>query len=183
MKTSLWNIWVTLHWLMAILLITLFLIGQLRLTTLNPDETKAIPLTFHIFLGSALMLIAGLRLALRRKILPKPLFSRASDSLKKNPIDLINQVTQPMIYFATLLMGISGISMSIPAGYFNSLFLDRREISPIDMSVYPARQFHVFISILLTIFVILHLLVFIQHQLIFKEKYFKKIWFIKRKPK
>ena len=168
---------------MAILVITMFLIGQFRLTTLISAETKVIPLTIHILLGVTLMIVVLLRLAIRRRVVSKPFFSRNLSSTRKNPTDQINRITQPLLYITTLLMGISGLSMSIPADLFGKLILGNGQPLPADMSIFPARQFHVFFSILLIFFVMVHLLVFVQHQFLFKEKYIEKMWFSKRKLK
>jgi|GEM_PF-5383333 len=165
------------------MVIIMFLIGQFRLTLLNSSENKVLPLTIHVLLGGSLMIVVLLRLAIRRRVASKPLFSRDLSTNRKNPIDQINRITQPLLYITTLLMGFSGLAMSIPADLFGKLILGNGQPLPADMSIFPARQFHVFISILLLIFVVVHLLVFIQHQFLFKEKYIRKMWFTKRKEK
>lgn len=183
MKIRQWNFWVFLHWLMAILVIGLFFIGQLRLNNLIPSSQKTTPLTIHVLLGNILLLVVILRLIYRKKITTKPLFVKPPKSGRVNSLDAINAYTQPLLYFVTILMCIAGISISLPANLFNILILQTSDPLPVDFNIFPARQAHVFISILLTVFVIIHFLVFVQHQFLKKEKYIKKMWFITRREK
>lgn len=183
MKIKQWNLWVFLHWLMAILVVILFFIGQFRLNNLIPSSEKAGPLTLHVFLGNTLLLVVVLRLFLRTRVTTKPIFQKVPKDQAKNTLDTINSYTQPLLYLFTLLMCLAGIGISLPADLFHILILRTGASLPIDFNIFPARQYHVFISILLSVFVIIHVLVFVQHQFLNKENYLKKMWFIDRREK
>jgi len=183
MKNKNWNLWVFLHWFMAALVISLFFIGQLRLNNLIPSSQKTGPLTLHVILGSTLLLVVLFRLLLRGSITTKPFFVKPPKNNTNNTLDRINSITQPLLYILTILMCLAGIAISLPADLFNILILRSGQALPVDFNIFPARQFHVFISILLTLFVIIHVLVFVQHQFLKKENYIKKMWFIQRRKK
>lgn len=183
MKIKLWNLWVFLHWLMAVLVVSLFFIGQFRLNNLIPSSEKTGPLTLHVTLGGTLLLVVILRLFLRSRVTTKPFFSKPHRDHPLNTLDVINIYTQPLLYILTATMCLAGIAISLPADLFNILILRTGAPLPSDFNIFPARQLHVFISILLTVFVVIHVLVFVQHQFLKKEKYFKKMWFITRREK
>lgn len=183
MKAKNWNLWVFLHWLMALLVVGLFFIGQLKLNTLVSADDKALPLTIHIISGVLLLAVALARLILRKKVTNKPFFSRYVAGKRANSVDMLDTYAKPALYIVTILMCLAGISVSIPADLFGTLILRNGATLPADFNIFPARQLHAGLSILLTVLVIIHLLAFVQHQFLFKEKYLKKMWFIKRKEK
>lgn len=180
MKRNFWNLWVALHWLMAVLVITTFFIGLVSLNSISSPEKKWIPLGWHLVLGGAILLLVLARLAMRVWVYNKPLFW--SEDKNQTPrqqfiLDKMDKFVHPLLYFGTILMAALGIAISLPARLPAVIFFGSEGSIPADFSVYPARAWHGAFSTVLMLLVFQHILVAVFHQFIKKDNFIKRMWF------
>ena len=174
-------LWVSLHWLMALLVFTTFGIGLLSLANHPNTDAKLVPLGLHMALGISILLIVVLRTILRMLVF-KP--ARGPGSVrpgpaKKKPIllDRMTPCVHVLLYFLTALMALLGISIALPADLFSIVWLRSGAALPADFYVYPARIWHGALSLVLMLLIAQHVLVAVYHQFLRRENYLGRMWF------
>ncbi len=178
MKRRFRPLWVTLHWLMALLVFTTFAIGLLDLTTPTNTNAKIIPLGIHMALGIAILLLVIARYLMRIFIYKPSL--RPKNAKKQIFLDQVKPYVHLLLYFGTALMALLGIAIAIPADLFSIVWGRSGAALPTSFYIYPARALHGTFSVFLLLLIVQHVLVAVFHQFIKGENYLGRMWFNKR---
>jgi cytochrome b561 len=176
-------LWVTLHWLMALLVFATFGIGLLSLAHTPNTPEKRLPLAIHIVLGLSILLMVVLRYLLRIWIFAPPRRAapaRAATAKKMLLLDQLTPYVHPLLYLFTALMSLLGLAIALPADLFATLFARTGAALPADFYVYPARTWHGALSLLLMLLIAQHVLVAVFHQFIKGENFLGRMWFTKK---
>ena len=177
-KRRLRPLWVFLHWLMALLVLTTFAIGLLSLTTQPNTDAKLVPLGAHIVLGIAILLLVIVRFALRMLVFKAAL--RPASAKKQIFLDQVTPYVHILLYLGTAGMAVLGLAIAIPADLFAILWGGSGAALPVSFYVYPARTLHGTLSLLLMLLIAQHVLVAVFHQFIKGENYLGRMWFNKQ---
>ncbi len=175
------SLWVSLHWLMALLVFAAFGIGLLSLSRTASPQGKPIPLAVHMFLGNTILLIVIIRYLLRLLVFKPPKQSAAPGTpFKKKPpiLDQLSRYVHPLLYLFSALMAVLGIAIALPAELFKIIISGSALPSSLDM--YPARAWHGTLSLVLLLLITQHVLVAIFHQFIKGENFLGRMWFTKK---
>ncbi|MEI7848855.1 MAG: cytochrome b/b6 domain-containing protein [Chloroflexota bacterium] len=183
-------LWVSLHWLMALLIFITFGIGLASLSTQAKGTAggKLIPLSIHIILGIAILVIVLIRYILRMLVFAKRARRTGSATklvVKKAPfLDQLSVYVHPLLYLLTALMAVLGIAIALPANLFTIIWFraagSPAAAIPTDFYVYPARVWHGTLSLLLMLLIVQHVLVAIFHQFLKGENFLGRMWFTLR---
>ena len=175
-------LWVSLHWLMALLVFITFGIGLLDLTKTADSSVKLIPLAVHITLGISILLIVLARYALRLLVFKPPQRAASAPGLNLRSTPLLDQLSvyvHPLLYLLTALMAVLGIAIALPADLFSTILSGSAARIPPDFYIYPARTWHGSLSLLLMLLIAQHVLVAVFHQFIKGENFLGRMWFTK----
>ena len=176
-KRRLRPLWVTLHWLMALLVLTTFGIGLLSLSNTPNTSAKLVPLGIHLALGIAILLLVSARFALRLLVFKSSL--RPANAKKQIFLDQITPYVHILLYLGTALMALLGLAIAIPADLFSIVWGRSGVALPVSFYIYPARTLHGTLSLLLMLLIAQHVLVAVFHQFIKGENYLGRMWFNK----
>lgn len=177
-KRRLRPLWVILHWLMALLVLTTFVIGLLSLTPLPNTDEKLVPLAVHIVLGIVILLLVIVRFALRMLVFKASL--RPAGAKKQIFLDQVTPYVHILLYLGTALMSLLGLAIALPADLFAILWGGSGAALPVSFYVYPARTLHGMLALLLMLLIAQHILVAVFHQFIKGENYLGRMWFNKQ---
>lgn len=172
-------LWVSLHWLMAVLVLTTFGIGLLNLTTPTNGSEKLLPLSVHMALGIGILLLVIARFLLRIFIYKPAL--RPKNAKKQIFLDQITPYVHLLLYFGTALMALLGLAIALPADLFSIVWQRSGAPLPVSFYIYPARALHGTFSVFLLLLIGQHILVAVFHQFIKGENYLGRMWFTKEK--
>ena len=183
-------LWVILHWLMALLVFITFGIGLLRLGKTASSNGMIVPLTVHMILGIAILLIVTARYILRVLVFKPPKRAATAPALnssqpgrypKKTPfLDQMSVYVHPLLYLFSALMALLGIAIAIPADLFGIVFAHSGTQLPVNFYIYPARSWHGTLSLILLLLIAQHVLVAIFHQFLKGENFLGRMWFTKK---
>jgi len=176
-------LWLTLHWLMALLVFGTFGIGLSSLANKPNSEAKIIPLAVHMTLGIVILLIVLARYVMRILVYPPPRRAASAPTITAKKVLFLDQLTpyvHPLLYLLTGLMALLGIAIALPADLFSTVFARSGAPLPVNFYVYPARTWHGVLSLVLMLLIVQHVLVAIFHQFIKGENYLGRMWFTKR---
>ena len=176
-------LWVTLHWLMALLVFTTFGIGLSSLANKPISDAKIIPLAIHMTLGILILLIVIARYIMRILIYPPPHRAASAPAVTAKKVLFLDQLTSyvhPLLYLLTGLMALLGIAIALPANLFSTVFTRSGAPLPVSFYIYPARIWHGTLSLVLMLLIAQHVLVAIFHQFLKGENYLGRMWFTKK---
>ena len=181
MKKKLWNIWVALHWLMALLVISAFVIGLFSLNSISDPDQKKVPLQVHLMIGITILLLVIGRYILRVAVYKKPILwnTKGNPAQSRFILEALDKYVHPLLYLATFIMAALGVAISLPAKLGSILFLGEQGSIPTDFSIFPARAWHGAFSTVLLLFVFQHILVAVFHTFIKRDGFIKRMWFKK----
>lgn len=170
------NIQVLLHWLTALLVLFMLVMGQFSLEqTPNSDPGKMMALRGHMIFGAVILLLTLIRIVWRRRS-PQP-----SHATTGNPLlDKVAVSTHFALNILALLITLSGIGIALQAGLWDIVFAGKGSL-PEDFFSFPPRIAHGILTKLLTVLIILHLLGALYHQFILKDGLFSRMRFKKIK--
>lgn len=176
MKTSKYNnIQVALHWLVALMVFFMLIMGTFVLAqTPNSDPSKVLALRGHMIFGGAILLLTLVRLVWRR-MSAQPDHAETGNAL----LDKLGIAAHYALNLLTLLVAASGIGIAFQAGLPGIVF-GGQGILPPDFWAYPPRIAHGILTKLLAALIVLHVAGAIYHQFIIKDRLFARIWFGKR---
>jgi cytochrome b561 len=158
---------VTLHWLLAFLIIAALLAGFFLLARMpNSDPQKIRVLLVHMAAGMTILALMVVRFIVRM------LTSRR-----------IAPVTHYGFYVLVLLMVGTGYATAILAGLNRIVFQGSGEPLPENFAVYPTFIAHGYIALFLAGFVVLHVLAALYHQFVRRDGLFRRMWFGRRAAK
>lgn len=156
---------VTLHWTIALIILTEALIGVGVLHFWPNTAVKVKPLTIHMILGITLLVLMVIQIVVRL-VTPRP--ERASAG---NPfLDLIARMTHGLLYVFTLLMGGSGILLAVNSHVLR-LVVGGKVLLPMGFEPF----IHASIFILFGLLVGLHVLGALYHQFVLKDNLFGRM--------
>lgn len=163
---------VALHWVMAVLIIFLLLVGNLVMAWMPNDAAKLVPLQFHMLMGITIGVLLIVRFIVRM-VTKKPAPATAG-----NPIlDFIGRLTHWGLYLFTLGMVISGMGTSAAANLSEIVFQGKGFPAGFDFYTFPPRIGHEFVSYGLFALIALHVGAALYHQFIRKDNLLSRMWF------
>lgn len=164
---------VSLHWVLAIGIIFALLAGSLMLAeTPNSDPGKINGLMVHMGIGITILLLTVIRIVVRFKTTaPDPIEGTDAKQHK------IAAATHGLLYLAVIVMGISGISMSLAADLGGIVFFGSGNPLPENFGDLPQRLVHGIAAKGLFLLIILHALAALYHQYVVKDGIMSRMGF------
>jgi cytochrome b561 len=167
---------VTLHWVLAILIIAALSIGFFWLAAMpNTNPQKIIVLRVHMAVGMLILALMIIRFIVRMWT-SKP----ASVTTGYPPLDRIAPIIHYGFYVLILLMVASGYTTGILAGLPAIVFGGSGDPLPATFAIYPSFVAHGYIAALLAGFIALHVLAAFYHQFVRKDGLFGRMFFGRR---
>jgi cytochrome b561 len=163
---------VSLHWLLALMIIAMLVIGMFSLKWMPNNPAKLLPLGFHMATGILILILMVIRLVVRLTT-QKPEPATAGNRF----LDLIGRLTHYALYFFAILMALSGFSTAIQADLFNIVFRASGASLPVDFFVYPVRYVHGYVALILIALILLHFGAAMYHQFLRKDNLLSRMWF------
>jgi cytochrome b561 len=169
---------VTLHWLLAVLIIAMLCIGFLVLAPMPSADPQWIGiLLVHMSIGMAILALMVARFIVRIRT------SRPADATTGHPrLDRLAPIIHYGFYVLVLLMVGSGYATAILAGLNKSVFQGSGDPLPPDFSIYPTFVAHGTLAALLAGFIVLHVLAALFHQFVLKDGLLRRMLFGRRGP-
>lgn len=163
---------VALHWLTALLVLFMLLMGQFMLVqTPNSDPGKLLALRGHMIFGVAVLLLTLARIAWRRRSAQPP-HAETGNAL----LDKAGVAAHFALNILALLTALSGIGIALQAGLPGIVF-GGEGMLPADFSAYLSRGAHGILTKLLAALVAIHILGGLYHQFILKDRLFRRMRF------
>lgn len=155
---------VTLHWLLALLLLVALGMGSFVLTTTpNSAPEKVAALQGHMISGGLILLLTLVRLAVRLKTTHPPAATTGHPLL-----DRLAPLAHGALYVLVLLMAGSGVAMSVMANLPAIVFAGVGSL-PVDFSSLPPRAVHGVVAKLLMLVIALHVAAALYHQFVRRD--------------
>ncbi len=169
---------VTLHWVLAVLIVAALAIGFFGLAaTPNSDSQKIGVLRVHMAGGMLILVLMGIRFIVRMRT------SRPPGATTGYPLlDRIAPISHYGFYILVLSMAGTGYTTAILAGLPAIVFGGSGAPLPPTLMIYPTRVAHFYIATLLVGFIILHVLAAFYHQFIRKDRLFRRMFFGRNMP-
>lgn len=154
-----------IHWLSALLVISMLLMGLFLLKQM-PNTAAKIPfLAIHMVIGITILLLTAFRLVVRFSTkLPAP--AKSGHFL----LDMLGNVTHMLLYMGMLAMGLSGLGIASQAALWDVVFGRAGSPLPDNLYVFPSRIGHGYIALFLLALIGLHLAGAAYHQFLLKDK-------------
>ncbi|MEJ2448750.1 MAG: cytochrome b/b6 domain-containing protein [Anaerolineales bacterium] len=159
-------LWVTLHWAIALLLLTEFSLG-LSIRFLPADQWPNI-MRWHVPVGISILLLMIVRLIVRQRT-PRPAPATAGSPL----LDMIGVATHHTLYLLAILMPLAGISLALVYG-----LLPIQVGAAADL-LWRFGSLHKWIAIALALLIGLHIGAAFYHQLFSKDNLLSRMWYPK----
>jgi cytochrome b561 len=167
---------VTLHWLLAALIIAALALGALVMAKIpNTDPMKLEALRSHIAGGSLIVSLMLVRLLVRVRSAHPDTASTGHPLLDK-----VAWASHRLFYVLVIGMAASGLSLAWQAGLFDIVFGGRGSL-PADLWVYPFRSLHYVISRLLMALIALHIIGALFHTFVLKDGLLRRMAFGRRR--
>jgi cytochrome b561 len=167
---------VTLHWLLAVLIIAMVFVGFFMLAaTSNSDPGKINVLLWHMSGGMVILALMIIRFIVRLKTAKPPHLPTAYPVL-----DRVVPVFHYGFYVVILLMVTTGYTTALLAGLNRIAFQGSGDPLPPSFAAYPTFVAHFYLAVLLTGMIILHVLAAFYHQFALKDGLFRRLAFGRR---
>jgi cytochrome b561 len=170
---------ILLHWLTALLLAVTFGLGAWVLVRMPNTPAKVVPLEVHMALGLALLVVTAVRFVVRLRTVPRPRLHRLPGPDRRPLLSRLARPVQYLLYLFTFLMTVCGLGLALQAGLPGVVFAAAP--LPEDFFAFPLRDVHALLSVILLGLVVLHLLVWVQHQFLRGENALAWMWFPPRR--
>ncbi len=158
-------LWVTLHWVIALLIFVTFYLGV---------STKDIPLTeevgilrWHMPLGITVLLLMLVRFVVRWRT-PHPEPATVGNAF----LDKIGEWTHYLLYLFAILMPLTGLFLSVTFKLAPVVFGGEGSL-PRDLSP----MLHGLIGPIFTLLILLHVLAALYHQFVRKDNLLARMWY------
>ena len=166
---------VTLHWLLAVLIIAALALGALVMVKIpNTDPMKLAALRSHMAGGGVILLLMLVRLFVRLRTKHPTAASTGNSAL-----DRLAWASHRLFYPAVIGMAVSGLVMALQAG-LPAIGLGGDGLLPADFWVFPERSVHYLFSRLLMALIALHVAGAFYHTLILKDGLLRRMIFGRR---
>lgn len=156
---------IALHWILALLIIFMLLVGLFSLKWMPNNPAKLLPLGFHMATGILILILMLVRIVVRVTT-PKPEDATAGNRF----LDLIGKLTHYALYLFAILMALSGVTTALQSGLFSIVFGASGAPLPEDFFVYPVRYVHGYVAIILIVLILMHVGAALYHQFIRKDR-------------
>jgi cytochrome b561 len=167
---------VSLHWLLAVLIIGALAIGFFGLAAMpNTDPRKIIVLLVHMSGGMLILALMIIRFIVRMRTSRPPTATTGYRLL-----DRIAPLTHYGFYIVVCLIVVTGYTTAILAGLNRIVFQGSGEPLPASFAVYPSFVAHGYLAALLAGLITLHVLAALYHQLVRKDRLFRRMSFGRR---
>ncbi len=158
-------LWVTIHWLVAILIFVTFYFG---ISTEEADSaTKVSLLRWHMPLGISVILLMLVRLSLRWRA-PRPAPADAGHPL----LNTIGAWTHALLYVLAFLVPLTGFLLSAANNLAPVVFGGQGEL-PAGLQA----GLHGALPSLLALLILLHILAALYHQFIRRDNLLARMWY------
>jgi cytochrome b561 len=164
---------VTLHWLLAALIIVMLMVAFFvlgRLPTANPRTLEL--LIWHMSGGTLILVLTLLRLVVRVRT-ARP----AAATIGNRFLDHLAPITHYGFYVLILLVIGTGLATAIQAGLYGIVFQHSGQPLPQHFVIYRPFVAHAILALALAGLVILHMLAAFYHQLIRKDRLLGRMCF------
>jgi cytochrome b561 len=167
---------VTLHWVLAVLLVAELAVGFFGLaSTPNADPAKIGTLRWHMAGG---MLILGL---MTIRFIVRALTSNPPNATTGHRVfDRLALVSHHAFYVMVLLMAGTGFATGILAGLPEVVFADSGDRLPATFTVYPTRVAHGYLAWLLVALIFLHVAAALYHGIVRGDGLLRRMSFGRR---
>ena len=168
---------VTLHWLVAALVVgALVMGGQVLAKMPNTDPDKLFSLQMHMSIGIVIFVLMILRLVVRFRTKKPPHADIGNDLLNKG-----GTLAHYLLYGVVIAMGASGLAIANAAGLPAIVFGGSGEPLPADFNDIAPRAAHGILSLVLKLVIVAHVLAALYHQYVRKDSLFSRMWYGDRK--
>ncbi len=158
-------LWVTLHWLTAILIFAAIYFG---LSSANsPTVEKASFLRWHMPIGVTVLVLTVIRLFIRWRTL-RPAPATTGNAL----LDKAAEGVHHLLYLFALLLPLTGFGLSIAYNLAPSVFEGQGQI-PADLNA----SLHGLLGRILALLVLIHVAAALYHQLIRRDNLLARMWY------
>ncbi len=167
---------VTLHWLLALMIIGGLFMGTFVLAaTPNDDPFKMTSLMMHMSMGILILVLMVIRLVVRLATAKPPHADIGNALLNKGAV-----AAHWLFYFLVIAMCASGLATANIAGLPAIVFGGSGEPLPADFNDIAPRAAHGAIATLLGLLILAHVAAGLYHQFVRKDGLFGRMWFGKR---
>jgi cytochrome b561 len=164
---------VTLHWLLAVLIIAMLGMGFFTLAGMsNAAPEKNAILLVHMSIGMLIFALMFVRFLLRVWTASPPAATEGSARLNR-----IARLTHYGFYILVPAMAATGLATAISAGLNRSVFQGSGEPLPASFATYPTFTAHFYLACLLVGVFLLHAVGALYHQFFLKDGLFRRMWF------
>jgi cytochrome b561 len=166
---------VTLHWVMAFLIIAALALGALVMVNIpNSDPMKLEALRSHMAGGLVILVLMFVRLFVRART------RHPGPASTGNPtLDRLAWASHRLLYVAVLGMAGSGLFLALQTGLPAIVFAGDG-VLPADFWVFPVRTVHYLLSRLLMGLIALHVAGALYHTLILRDGLLRRMFFGRR---
>ncbi|WP_425037323.1 cytochrome b [Primorskyibacter sp. S187A] len=167
---------VTLHWLLAVMVIGGLVMGTFALAaTPNDDPFKITALTMHMGMGVLILVLMIFRLIVRFATSKPPHADIGNALLNKGAI-----AAHWVFYFLVIAMCLSGLATANIAGLPAIVFGGSGEPLPANFDDIPPRVAHGIIATLLGLLILAHILAGFYHHYVRKDGLLGRMWYGQR---
>lgn len=167
---------VVLHWLLAILIIAAFFVGAAVLDDMpNSDPNKINILKMHMVAGMLVLTLMILRIFVRKGTEVPPHAETGNALLNR-----LGQWAHVALYVVVIAMCLTGMGAMAQGELNLVIFGDGDPVLPANYDEVPALGMHEAIGFVLMLLVVAHLAASLFHQLVLKDRLFRRMWFGKR---
>lgn len=159
---------VVIHWLTAILILTLFPLGK-YMSGLDPAEKMGL-IKIHAILGIVIFLLTIFRTWLFFKA-PRPVDLKTGSKFNDKLAVWIHNI----FYFVLFAISISGIATMILGGYGDALSSGNATLIKDSLEIAPLKG-HGLLAFIMMVLLVLHVVGFIKHLILTKENTLKRIF-------
>jgi len=167
---------VSLHWLLAVLILFSLFAGSIILADMpNDNPDKIAILKVHIISGLVILVLMLLRLFVRIKMDTPEAIDTGDVFINKT-----GKYSHILIYVLVFLIVGSGLGTAILADLSDIVFFGSGEALPETFDDLPPRIAHGVLTKILIVTIVLHFLATMWHQFIRKENVLSRMWFGRR---
>lgn len=166
---------VSLHWLLALLIIGMLCVGFWLAATDNANPQKIAVLRIHMATGMFVLLLMVIRFIVRLRT-DRPLDASIGVAL----LDRLAVLTHYSFYVLVVLMVASGYTTGILARLNEIVFQNSGAPLPEHFGIYPSFVAHGYLAILFALLILGHIGAALYHQFIRKDGLLSRMGFGKR---
>lgn len=167
---------VTLHWLLAALVLLSLAMGMVQLEEIPNDSPEKIgALAGHMIAGVSILVLMVIRAVVRLRTAHPPRATAGNAWL-----DRLARFNHLALYVLVIAMALSGITLSLQAGLPAIVFGGSGAPLPGTFAAFWPRIVHGAIAQGLAVLVLLHILAALFHQFVRRDNLIARMWFGKR---